>query len=181
MQPIPRRLLSVLIILLGFLWLLFSKSEAMVSTGLTFAPNVGFHAPLFSLEVMTGETVSLADYAGTPTILNFWASWCPPCRAEMPALQSVYDQYQGSISILAINAANQDTLVSATGIQTEFGLAFPILMDFTGTTQEDYAISSLPTTFFIGSDGVINKVQIGGPLTEANLRIWIEQMLKGLP
>ena len=181
MQLIPRRLLFILIIILGILWLLFSNSGSMVTTGLTYAPSVGFHAPTFSLEAMTGETITLADYAGTPTILNFWASWCPPCRAEMPALQSVYDQYPGAISILAINTANQDILVSATGIKTEFGLTYPILLDFTGSTQEEYAISSLPTTFFIGSDGVINKVQIGGPLTEASLRVWIEQMLKDLP
>lgn len=153
----------------------------MGSTETTFAPNIGFQAPPFTLETMSGETVTLGDYAGTPIIINFWASWCPPCRAEMPALQSVYDEYQGKISILAINASNQDKLSSARGIQAEFSLTFPILMDFTGATQEDYAISSLPTTFFIDPDGIIDKVQIGGPLTEASLRLWIEQMLEGLP
>jgi len=181
MQHIKQRLLFISITILGIFWLWLSKSGSMITSGVTYAPSVGFHAPTFSIEALTGETINLVDNIGSPIILNFWASWCPPCRVEMPALQSVYDRYQSDIIILAINASNQDVLGSVSGIQTEFGLTFPILLDLTGSTQVAYAITSLPTTFFIDSDGVIDKVQIGGPLTEASLRIWIEQILMGTP
>lgn len=181
MQLIPRRILFFLIIILGLAWLFITRSFSITTPGFTIAPYVGFSTPPISLKTMTGETIELDDFPETLIILNFWASWCPPCRAEMPALQAVYDEYQGTVEILAINASNQDSLDSVRRMQDEFGLTFPILMDSSGIAQIEYAINSLPTTYFIGYDGIIKKVEIGGPLTEASLRVWIEQMLKEKP
>ena len=181
MQLVPRRILFVLIILIGLSWMFISRSKSNNQSGQTFTPGVGLYAPSFSLETITGDTISLADFAGQPVILNFWASWCPPCRAEMPALQAVYAEYQDEIIILAINASDQDTVSAVEKIRSDLGLEFPILMDVGGAVQKTYKISSLPTTYYISPDGKINKIEIGGPLTEASLRIWIGKMLPELP
>ena len=181
MQLVPRRIIFLFIVIFGLFWILFSRSASKQPPIPTYASAVGFHAPAFSLETMTGETISLTDYSGTPVILNFWASWCPPCRAEMPALQAVYADYQSKVGILAINASNQDSLPGAREIQSTFLLTFPILMDYSGSIQEIYSISSLPTTFFIDSEGIIDRIEIGGPLTESTLRIWIEKILEDKP
>lgn len=182
MQPILRRIFSIFILLLGLVWIWFSRvkpgDDAII---LLSAPQVGFNAPDFSLKTMTGETIGISDFSGQPVIINFWASWCPPCRAEMPAFQAVYDEYKDRVSILAINASDLDTLIAAQSLVSQFALTFPILLDSTGSVQQQYEITSLPTTFFVGSDGKIFQIEIGGPLTEAGLRTRIDKMFEAIP
>lgn len=182
MQPIPRRILLVGILLLGLAWTWFNRADPGQVTGdLVPAPQAGFLAPDFTLETITGETFSLVALHGQPVIVNFWASWCPPCRTEMPALQAVYNDYKSQVAILAVNAASQDTLSDALAFQAETGLILPILLDTDGTSQRLYTVTSLPTTFFIGADGIISEVVIGGPMSEAGLRARIESLLEETP
>ncbi len=182
MQPIPRRILLAGILLLGLTWTWFSRAgTAETTAGNIPAPQTGFPAPDFTLETLEGQTVTLSSLRGQPVIINFWASWCPPCRAEMPALQAVYEEYQGQVALLAVNAANQDNLTDALALLAETGATFPVLLDTDGAVNRLYAITSLPTTFFIGADGVIAEVVIGGPMTEAGLRARIESLLEATP
>ena len=182
MQPIPRRILPVFLLLLGLAWAWFSRPDpSSVTGGMIPAPQAGFLAPDLTLETTAGETINLAALRGQPVIVNFWASWCPPCRAEMPALQAVYDDYQDRVVILAVNATNQDTLPDALAFQAGSGLTFPILLDTDGTAQRAYAITSLPTTYFIDAGGIISELVIGGPMTEAGLRARIESLLEENP
>jgi peroxiredoxin len=182
MQLLFRRLFPFLLLLVGLVWIILSRTDAtQVTGGQIMAPQENFRAPDFSLNTAEGQTIHLADLVGQPVIVNFWASWCPPCRAEMPALQTVYEDYQGQIHLLAVNATQQDKIESALAFVAENGLTFPILLDSTGAVYRQYAITSLPTTFFIRADGTIAEVVVGGPLTEAGLRKRIESLLEGQP
>jgi cytochrome c biogenesis protein CcmG/thiol:disulfide interchange protein DsbE len=182
MQPIPRRILIAFLLLLGLGWIVLNRADAIETNGrLIPAPQVGFPSPDFTLESLDSPTITLSSLRGQPVIVNFWASWCPPCRAEMPALQAVYDEYDGQIAILAVNAANQDSLDDALTFLAEAGTTFPVLLDRDGAVNRLYAVTSLPTTFFIGIDGIISEVVVGGPLTEVGLRVRIESLLEAIP
>lgn len=142
------------------------------------APQTGFLAPDFTLNTLEGETVTLSALRGQAVIVNIWASWCLPCRAEMPALQTVYDEYadQG-LALLAVNATSQDSVSAAVGFIDELGLDFPVLLDTDGDVGRMYQVSALPSTFFISPDGTIAEVVIGGPMAEALLRTRVERLL----
>jgi len=116
-------------------------------------------APDFELTTLTGETVRLTDYRGKKVILNFWATWCPPCKVEMPFMESYYGKYKESenVEILAVNMTNMERGRSKTvqGFVDEHKLTFPILMDEDGGVTELYKVLAYPTTFIINADGVI--------------------------
>jgi cytochrome c biogenesis protein CcmG/thiol:disulfide interchange protein DsbE len=115
-------------------------------------------------------------------LVNIWASWCPPCRAEMPAIERTYQDWrdQGFV-VLAVNSTAQDKLADAQTFVTQNSLTFPIPLDESGQVTRLYRVSSLPTSFFIGKDGLIREVVIGGPMAEALLRSRVEQLLKETP
>lgn len=124
-------------------------------------PKVGDQAPDFTLQTLDGKTVSLSDYKGKGIFLNFWGTWCPPCRAEMPAFEKQYEakKDQGFV-ILAVNMG--ESKASVQGFVNEFGLTFPILMDPNGQVAVQYGIDPLPTTMIINPDGKITKIFAGG-------------------
>lgn len=181
MQPLLRHLFPLFSLLLGLMWIFASRMSGPAPLALPEAPQKGFLAPDFTLESREVQLVRLSDLRGKPVILNFWASWCPPCRAEMPALQSLYETYQEDFVLLGINVTSQDTPARAEAFPREYGLTFPILFDRDGMVARRYAVTSLPTTFFIDAHGVIREVVVGGPLTEASLRARLKTLLRGLP
>ncbi|WP_053363595.1 redoxin domain-containing protein [Bacillus sp. FJAT-27251] len=128
------------------------------SSPIVHAAETGKPAPSFSLVNMEGKEVKLEDYKGKKVMLNFWATWCPPCKAEMPAMQQLYEKAGGSFEILAI-AIDPDNDVA--GFVNEYELTFPILLDKNGTVNNDYGIISIPTTFLIDEDGKMKKKHIG--------------------
>ncbi len=169
--------------MLSAVWIGLTAAFApATSGGDTPFPRVGFSAPDFELSGMDGNTVKLSDFRGKVVFLNFWASWCPPCKAEMPAIQkftSVYPPEQ--VAILSVNATNQDNLEDVRTFIAEYGLTFPVLLDIDGSVNRNYQIQALPSSFFIDAKGEIRKVVIGGPLTEAMLRAEIAQLVEELP
>jgi len=112
-------------------------------------------------------------------LVNLWATWCPPCRAEMPAIERMYEEYkdQGFV-VLAVNMTYQDDPFAVAPFIAEYGLTFPILLEETGDVAAAYQLRSLPTSLFIGRDGIIQEVIVGGPMSEALLRTRVEQILK---
>ncbi len=155
------------ILLLGWLILLMGCSTAS-------AARRGQVAPDFSLETLTGETLRLSDFRGQPVLLNFWNSWCPPCRTEMPELQRVQETPGDQVVILGVNLLYQeDRLEDVHAFVREQGLTFPILLDRDGRVVTDYRVISLPTSFFIDAEGKIYLVQVG-PMT----RPFIEGILR---
>ena len=147
------------------------------------SPQKGFLAPDFALETLEGEEVTLSELRGQVVILNLWASWCVPCQLEMPAFKDVFDEYkEKGLIILAVNSTSQDTPSAVEKFVTEYQLPFPILMDYEGTVSRLYKLKALPTTFFIGRNGLISSVVIGGPLPESTLRAELEILLaEGTP
>jgi cytochrome c biogenesis protein CcmG, thiol:disulfide interchange protein DsbE len=166
---------------LSLIWIYYSRLPIdSTPTSGKVAPHLGFAAPEISLFTLAGEEISLSDFRGHPVIINFWATWCPPCRAEMPAMQRTYLDYQeADVIFLAVNSSSQDSISAVEDFISQYGITFPILLDKEGEAMESYQISSLPTTYFIDRSGIIREVVIGGPMSEALLRTRIKQLLKG--
>ena len=179
MQLTRRRLTFIGILVLAAAWIVVSADKNGASTaGLIPAPQAGFLAPGFTLETIEGESITLSDLRGQVVLVNFWATWCPPCKAEMPAFEQTYKDYtdEGFV-ILAVNAIQQDSVEAIDSFRAANGLTFPILLDTNGDINRAYQVRSLPTSFFVGKDGIISEVVIGGPMAEALIRSRIEELI----
>jgi peroxiredoxin len=173
---------SLLLLAVGAGWIWISRVQASsAAEGDITAPRPGFQAPAFILDSYSGDPFNLSDQKEKVFLVNFWTSWCPPCRAEMPAIQKVYKDYQDDgLVVLGINATDQDDITAARSFVSENQLSFPILFDQDGEVSRQYNLHSLPTSFFIDQNGIIQDVVVGGPMSETLLRTRIERMLKGL-
>lgn len=174
---------SILVLISGAAWIWVSAAAPGDTTaGKIPAPRQGFLAPDFSLLDLQGDRITLSELRGRPVLINMWATWCPPCKAEMPDMQAAYESYreQGFL-ILAINATFQDSAAAAASFVEEYGLTFPILMDTTGDVSRQYQMRALPTSFFVGREGVIQEVVVGGPMSPALLQVRVEQLLEEGP
>jgi len=166
-------------LLLGFAWIVVSADRSGISTpGRISAPQKGFAAPDFELKTPTGDSFRLSGLRGQAVLVNLWATWCPPCRAEMQAIDKVYGEYKDrGFVVLAVNMTYQDDPFAVVPFAEERGLSFPILLDETGEMANAYQLRSLPSSFFVGRDGIISDVVIGGPMAEALLRTRVEEIL----
>lgn len=135
-------------------------------------------APDFSVEDVDGNTVKLSDYRGTPVVLNFWASWCGPCKVEMPHFQTLKDEYEGQVVFLMVNLTDglRETKESALAFIDEEGYNFNLVFDTKSEAAYSYRISSIPTTYFIDADGYALSREIGS-LSEQTLRGRVESLL----
>ena len=143
-------------------------------TGQSGATRVGKPAPTFALDLYGGGELRFRPDFGTPVVLNFWASWCPPCREESPLLERTWRQYEGR-GVLFVGVDTQDVEEDALAYIEEFGLSFPNGLDADGEITVAYGVVGLPVTFFIGSDGVVKRRWVGA-LTESQLLPWVEEL-----
>ncbi|MEK3907802.1 peroxiredoxin family protein [Oceanobacillus sp. FSL W7-1309] len=136
--------------------------------------EVGQKAPDFKLITSDGETVQLSDFKGKRVLLNFWASWCPPCREEMPDLERFYQDKDAVV--LAVNLTNMEMNKKTVNefIET-YGLTFPVLMDEEGQVSRLYRISPIPTTYMIDTKGIIGQ-RVYGPLNYEQMITEYEKM-----
>jgi peroxiredoxin len=159
--------LILLVLLVGLAWIWgnrVSGDAGRTANSLPAAPATGHPAPDLILTTLAGETFSLTALRGTPVVLNFWATWCPPCRAELPELQAATLRLAGQVVIAGVNQAESPGDVQA--FVAQMGLTFPIPLDENAAASRLYAVRSLPTTFFIDRRGIIRQIQLG-PVTEA--------------
>jgi peroxiredoxin len=133
--------------------------------------------PSFKLVGLDNQVHQWQDYEGKPLILNFWGTFCPPCRNEMPALQKQYEKWKGQgLELVGINLS-EDRLTVESFIR-QVGVDFPILLDKDKKTEKSYGLKQYPTTYFITADGKIQEVVIGGLLTEEEIETRVDRLMK---
>ncbi|MBW3110832.1 redoxin domain-containing protein [Bacillus sp. MCCB 382] len=152
--------------------------ESMDLTNAKQGLTKGDRAPDFELTTLNGESIKLSDYQGKKVILNFWATWCPPCKAEMPHMQKYYEKNadKENVEILAVNLTSQDDGKKAVQQFVDgYELTFPILMDEKGDIGDEYRAFTIPTTYMIDTNGLIQH-KIVGPMNEEMMGKMVEQM-----
>ncbi len=124
------------------------------------APEVGHPAPDFTLKDLDGNLVRLSDLRGKAVFINFWATWCPPCRAEMPEIEAVHQEYKDKgVVVLGVDISEPESTVRQY-IQ-QGGFSWTIVLDGTGEVARDYQIAAIPASFFLDREGIIRAVNIG--------------------
>lgn len=142
---------------------LLPLSTATGEAALTPAPVVGAPAPDFTLATLDGGSVTLSELRGHPVLINFWASWCSPCRIEMHDLVRAYRDLQDEgLVILGVNLTFQDSMPEVWAFVEEFQMTFPVLLDETGeVTERKYRLVGLPMSVFVDREGVIRRIHLG--------------------
>lgn len=129
------------------------------------SPTVGAPAPDFTLRTLAGDSARLSALRGRPVLVNFWASWCRPCRSEMPAIVEAYAIHRDAgLAVLAVNLRDQERERDVRQFVQEHRLPFPVPLDANGKLRRGYRLRAIPTTLFIDSSGVVRFVH-PGPLT----------------
>ena len=166
-------------LVLGMIWTVVSRvspDQSQVQTG--SVPKEGFTAPDFTLELLDGGNITLSDLQGKVVLVNFWTSWCPPCRKEMPAIESVYRSYKDlGLVVVGLNLTAQDSKPDVSAFVQEIGVTFPIALDVNNAVGNLYRVTALPTSFFIDRKGVIRSIIVGGPMSEAVIQSKVEELL----
>lgn len=171
----------VLALVIGGVWILFSRtisSEAVSGPDgviLEPAPIVGHPAPNFELKTLDGQVINLSDYKGRPVLINFWATWCGPCRAEMPDFQAAATDNADKIVVIGVNNTVTDAPDMVADFVDELGVTFLIVLDEEGHTTDAYRVLGLPMTVFVDSDGIINEV-FTGPINKAYIESKIPEL-----
>lgn len=125
--------------------------------------RVGAPAPEFTLRTTDGRTVSLADYKGKVVLVNIWATWCPPCRQEIPSMVNLSNEMKGKdFEILAVSIDDRDLPNALLSFAQEYKMGFPILMDTDKQVAVAYKTTGVPESFLVDRDGIIQKKVIGG-------------------
>lgn len=176
----PRTLLAglaVVAIIAVALWLIFLRGGGgqpaatgvvplppeLQTAGREIGPRIGQLAPDFELDTLNGGRLRLSDLRGQPLVLNFWASWCSPCRREVPALIRAQNRHADA-GLLIIGLNIEEPPAAAQDFVDEFGVQFPIPMDRDGAVYRAYGYAGLvgpPRTFFVDADGIITKIYAG--------------------
>ena len=148
--------------------------EAVTVTNLPKAKE-GHSAPNFKLKTLDGDISELSDYRGQKILLNFWASWCPPCKSEIPDLNDfVLESQKEKMVVVSVNMTYAEKNVqSVKAFQDMYKVKFPILLDQTSRIAELYGIRTIPTSYLINENGIIQK-RIIGPLHKDGLKILLE-------
>jgi thiol-disulfide isomerase/thioredoxin len=133
---------------------------ALGACGTAPAARLGSPAPDFTLQTVDGTPVQLAQLKGKPVWINFWATWCVPCREEMPAMQELFDAYRDhGLTIVAVNMEEDPATVRRWITSGNYGFTF--VLDSEGQQVKRYNVKAAPTSYFVGRDGVIHDLKLG--------------------
>jgi peroxiredoxin len=148
------------------------------TTGFTEIPNGAKKAPDFTLKSATGGNVKLSELRGRVVLVNFWATWCTPCKEELPYFNKLYGRYRSvGLEVLGVNIDKVSS--QASQMRDALGLSFPVLFDPAGKTSDLYQIRSMPTTFVVAKDGTLRHVHWGfGPADPDRYESEIRALLK---
>lgn len=137
---------------------------------------IGKAAPYFKLQNIEGQSVSLGDFQGNTVLINFWTTWCPPCRSEMPFLQEISEEWSDKgLTVLAIDIGETPDRVK--GFMQSYNLALPVLLDTRRDVANKYGVSAYPTTFIVDKDGIIQRKIIGAFLNKEALEEVLSEIM----
>ncbi|MFQ5486919.1 MAG: TlpA disulfide reductase family protein [Gammaproteobacteria bacterium] len=158
MNPGSRRPRAILAagILLFLSGAALGDAEDLFSALQVERPRVRVAAPAFTLPTLAGDTMSLADQQGKVILLNFWATWCRPCREEMPSLQRLWEEFRTQPFVILAVAADRGSKKTVADFVAGLGLDFPVLLDTDGSVRRHYEVYGLPMSYLIGKDGRIS-------------------------
>ena len=165
------------ILAVAMLALLLSACSGLSLGGLNASPasgssrpttvKVGDLAPDFTLKSLTGDEIVLSKLEGRPVIINFWATWCGPCREEFPALVRKYKQYQDKdLVIIGINFQDDNSDEGVRTFMRNTLVNFPIVRDTGERVGRTYRVNGLPTSIFVDRKGIVRDIVVGGPMTD---------------
>lgn len=170
----------ILVLVMGGAYVLYGRLSAGIDTepltaqeteapGETGETEELALAPDFTVYDALGEPVRLSDYAGTPVVLNFWASWCGPCKSEMPDFDAAWQELEGEVQFLMVNMTDgsRETVESASAYVAEQGYTFPVFFDTETEAALAYGAYSIPTTYFIDAEGYAVARGVGALSAEA--------------
>lgn len=155
-----------------------TPSELFQRAGLSYMGSKGILAPDFSVRSMDGKPIKLSDFRGKVVFLNFWATWCPPCRAEMPSMETLHQRYKNqAFQILAVSVQEEPSVVKTFLSQNSF--TFTIALDSKGEASQLYGIRGIPATFIIDQKGTLQGALVGGKdWSTSNVFSLIDALLK---
>jgi len=141
-------------------------------------PQIGKYAPDFMFKNPEGETTSLSDFRGNSVVLNFWATWCGPCKFEMPLIQELAnDAATTDIGLILMTVNSGESADTVAKFMIEKGFSFPVLLDTQKGIGRAYNVRAIPTTFFIDKDGIIRDIKVGAFTAEADLDAILENLM----
>jgi peroxiredoxin len=154
-------ILTIVAAVLGAAWIGVNRVDASDSSsfGRVPSPDIGHPAPDFALLTPGGDELALSDLRGTPVLVNFWATWCPPCRAEIPALEETYRQFDGDVLVLGVDVQENPGRVAE--FMRQHDMTYPVVVDETADVARIYRVRAFPTSYLIDERGVIVKVYSG--------------------
>ncbi len=135
-------------------------------------PALTYRAPQFELRTLEGSTVTLGEFRGKVVMINFWATWCPPCKAEMPHIQRVHERFGDRVVILGVDLAEPEHIVRQ--YVEEHGYTWRFALDTDGTVSDRYLVRYIPTTFFVDPNGIIRRIYTG-PMTENEIISYLRE------
>lgn len=156
------RFIVLPVILVVACWAILKSVQAAPADGADTSSLVGKPAPDFDLKTLDGKQVKLSDLKGKVTVVDFWATWCPPCRKSLPHIQAVHsnkDLADKGLKVFAVNAREKNDVAQAYLKKNNFSFAVP--MDSDGAVMGAYIVNGIPTTVVVGRDGVIKNVFVG--------------------
>lgn len=165
-------------------WLNDQLVTADVQISMGGVPNnaplkIGEAPPNFALKDLDGKTWTLAELKGKPVVINFWATWCAPCKFEMPHFESAYKKYKDQgLVVLAIDIKTDHGEQAVRKFVQDMGITFPTPLDTTGEVEQLYRVRAYPTTYFVGRDGKLKELKRGAFISEEQLRASVDKIMQ---
>lgn len=164
------------LISIGLMFFLILRNNSASTQDFSAVPvKVNFPAPELTLVDLAGNTVSLKDHLGSVVLVNLWATWCPPCKEEMPTLETFYEKYKNDGFVL-LSIDQEETLDVVRPFVEEYGLTFPVWLDENYQAQRVFNTMNLPSSYVIDREGIVRLMWIGG-ISKRNLEKYVPDVI----